>query len=266
MTDRIRIGDRGALAGRWCLAVAGLAGLLIVLGLLLPCTPALAAGDGIKLSAPKSVSYGSKITFTVSGDAVPTRSRGGRVYPPNLVLVYALTSPSAHCSTNFARRASTGHLEPVLRFHSATESKALGHYQRTGTVKPSKQAYGLCAYLLSFPEGHLYAHAAAYWRVNGHAITYTLTVTLTGPSGGGVEGYTDAGVGDSIQCAPAIGGSQCSHSYSPGTVVHLSENSSSLGTYFGGWSGACSGANEFCNVKMQANEAVTATFEQASGF
>ena len=262
-------GDRRALPGRWCRAVAGFSGLLTVLGLLLACTPALAASDGIKLGAPESVSYGSKINFTVSGDAVPVRSRGGRAYPRNLVIVYALTSPSAHCPTNFDPRASAGHLQRVLRFHSANESKALGHYRRTGTLKLSNQAYGLCAYLLNFPEGHLYRHAAAYWRVNGHAVTYTLTVTLTGPSDGEVDGYTDAeeGTGNSsIECAPGIAENYCSHSYSPGTVVHLSERDSSLGTYFGGWSGACSGSDEFCDVTMQSNESVTATFEQASGF
>lgn len=79
------------------------------------------------------------------------------------------------------------------------------------------------------------------------AIPETLTVTL---SGSGTVTSSPSG----ISC-PGI----CATSFSYGTVVYLTAAPSS-GYAFTGWSGACSGTAETCNVTMSGAKSVTATF------
>ncbi len=77
---------------------------------------------------------------------------------------------------------------------------------------------------------------------------YALTVTRTG-TGTGTVTSNPAGV----NC-----GTDCSESYSFGTVVTLTANPAS-GSTFAGWSGACGGTGA-CQVTMTAAQSVTASF------
>lgn len=81
--------------------------------------------------------------------------------------------------------------------------------------------------------------------------TYVLTVAKIGTGAGTV---TSSPVG--ISC-----GTDCSESYSPGTVVTLTATPAS-GSTFAGWSGNCTGTSA-CSVTMSAAKNVTATFNPA---
>jgi List-Bact-rpt repeat protein len=78
--------------------------------------------------------------------------------------------------------------------------------------------------------------------------THTLTVNRAGSGAGSV---TSSPTG--INC-----GTACSASFLSGTSVTLTATASS-GSIFAGWSGACSGTGS-CNVALNANTSVTATF------
>jgi hypothetical protein len=80
----------------------------------------------------------------------------------------------------------------------------------------------------------------------------TLTVSKAGTGSGTV---TSTPVG--VNC-----GSDCSHNYAAGTPVTLEANAAA-GSVFVGWSGACSGTGD-CNLTMDEDKAVTATFDDAS--
>jgi plastocyanin len=77
--------------------------------------------------------------------------------------------------------------------------------------------------------------------------TYSLNLTR---SGSGTVTSIPAG----INC-----GSDCSESYSSGSLVTLT-SVPSLGGLFSGWAGACSGTSLTCVVTMAAAKSVTATF------
>jgi phospholipase C len=81
------------------------------------------------------------------------------------------------------------------------------------------------------------------------ATSYQLTVSLLGTSTGTV---TSSPAG--ISCSPT-----CSASFAAGTVVKLTA-APGKGAYFVGWSGACKGTSTSCTLTMNANQAVTATF------
>lgn len=82
--------------------------------------------------------------------------------------------------------------------------------------------------------------------------TFTLTVTKAG-TGSGTVTSSPAG----INC-----GTDCSESYTSGTTVRLTATAAS-GSIFTGWSGACTGTAATCDVLMNADKSVTATFSQA---
>jgi DNA-binding beta-propeller fold protein YncE len=82
----------------------------------------------------------------------------------------------------------------------------------------------------------------------------TLTVSLAGPASGGVSDGTGG-----ISCQPT-----CSHAYGIGQVVTLTATPA-FGSVFSGWSGSgCSGTGT-CQVVMNADTAVTASFAVAPG-
>jgi hypothetical protein len=83
--------------------------------------------------------------------------------------------------------------------------------------------------------------------------SYTLTVSRNG-SGTGTVTSSPAG----IFC-----GTDCSETYPSGTTVFLAANPQA-GSSFSGWSGACSGTGT-CQVTMNSNTVVTATFTQEGG-
>ena len=78
--------------------------------------------------------------------------------------------------------------------------------------------------------------------------TATLTVTKAG-SGTGMVKSRPAGI---------LCGTDCSQSYTSGTVVTL-RATPAAGSTFTGWSGACTGSG-MCTVTMNESKAVTATF------
>lgn len=78
--------------------------------------------------------------------------------------------------------------------------------------------------------------------------TYSLSITKTG-TGAGTVTSSPAG----INC-----GSDCSESYNANTAVTLTALPDTNST-FAGWSGACTGTGT-CNVTMNADKTVTATF------
>jgi hypothetical protein len=78
--------------------------------------------------------------------------------------------------------------------------------------------------------------------------SHTLSVSTTGTGSGTVTSSLSG-----ISC-----GTDCSESYSTGTVVALSASAAS-GSTFAGWSGACSGTAG-CQVTMDAAKAVSAAF------
>lgn len=79
----------------------------------------------------------------------------------------------------------------------------------------------------------------------------TLTVTAAG-TGSGTVASSPAGISCPGNCAAA---------FAAGTAVSLSATPAG-GSSFGGWSGACSGTGA-CNVTLDINRAVTATFTAA---
>jgi hypothetical protein len=78
--------------------------------------------------------------------------------------------------------------------------------------------------------------------------THALTVSRQG-TGGGAVASSPAG----IDC-----GSDCSETYTSGTVINLTATPDATST-FGGWSGACSGTGP-CAVTMSQARSVTASF------
>ncbi|HRS39911.1 MAG TPA: InlB B-repeat-containing protein, partial [Bacteroidia bacterium] len=82
---------------------------------------------------------------------------------------------------------------------------------------------------------------------NTHPLTVTKAATNTGT---GIVTSADSG----ITC-----GSDCSESYTYGTIVTLSAAADS-GSAFYGWSGACTGTTSTCQVTMDAAKNVIASF------
>ena len=80
--------------------------------------------------------------------------------------------------------------------------------------------------------------------------SYSLNLSKSG-AGSGTVSSSPAG----ISC-----GSTCSATYSPGTVVNLTQTPAA-GSVFSGWGGACSGTGG-CTVTMNGNQTVTAVFAQ----
>ena len=82
------------------------------------------------------------------------------------------------------------------------------------------------------------------------SVLFTLTVTKAG-AGAGTVSSDPPGI---TACATT-----CSANFAPGTVVTLTATPQS-GSTFAGWGGACSGTGS-CQVTMDANRSVTATFD-----
>jgi hypothetical protein len=89
---------------------------------------------------------------------------------------------------------------------------------------------------------------------NDDAATYLLTAST---AGGGAGSITSSPAG--IDC-----GSDCTESYSAGTIVTLTAEPAA-GSTFEGWSGACAGTSLPCQLTMDSDRAATATFALAPG-
>ena len=55
-------------------------------------------------------------------------------------------------------------------------------------------------------------------------------------------------------------GTDCTHTYTYGTVVHLAATATSANWYFDGWDGACTVSSNTCTVSMTQDRTVTAYF------
>ncbi|HEX3906696.1 MAG TPA: Ig-like domain repeat protein, partial [Mycobacteriales bacterium] len=86
---------------------------------------------------------------------------------------------------------------------------------------------------------------------------HTLAVTRAG-NGSGTVNTDDA----TIDCGP--GSSPCSHDYPSDAVVTLHAVPTDVKSIFTGWSGACSGTDDSCQVALDQVRAVTATFALVS--
>jgi hypothetical protein len=94
-----------------------------------------------------------------------------------------------------------------------------------------------------------------------------VTATFTAGGGGANPILTVSATGNGkvtgngINCG--AGTTDCTESYSPGTVVALTETPD-MGATFSGWGGACSATATTCNVTMNSSQTVTASFTGGS--
>jgi hypothetical protein len=86
---------------------------------------------------------------------------------------------------------------------------------------------------------------------------YSLTVTKQG-AGAGTVTSTPSG----INCG--TGGTDCNENYNSGTSVTLTASASSGSSFYAWTGGGCVGSSATCTVTMDANKAVTATFNLQS--
>jgi hypothetical protein len=89
-------------------------------------------------------------------------------------------------------------------------------------------------------------------------ITYTLHVIVNAPGAAGTVDSTSVPAQTTIAC-----GSDCSRSFPAGATVTLSE-SAGAASFFGGWTGDCTGLTSTCALTMTGNRTVTATYEHAN--
>jgi uncharacterized repeat protein (TIGR02543 family) len=90
--------------------------------------------------------------------------------------------------------------------------------------------------------------------VDFQTIKNTLTVTLAG-SGSGKVSSEPAG----IDCGN--GSTDCAADFELNSTITLTATADS-GSTFAGWAGACSGTNATCQVTMDADKSITATFTE----
>ena len=137
----------------------------------------------------------------------------------------------------------------IIKNHSAegygTNFVVQGRARVTENLNVDKLRGTGNAYACLDLNGQLYRSSSACSMSDN--IKYILNVAKTGTGKGDVKG-TD------IYC-----GSLCSAKYAPGKIVSLAAYSA-VGSKFIGWSGACSGTSQNCNLTMNNNKFVTAQF------
>src|SRR4029453_7453841 len=134
---------------------------------------------------------------------------------------------------------------------SARTTTFVSASQLTATIGSADiAAAGTAQVTVANPDGTV--SNALPFTVTGGGTTFTLTVTRNGSaSSQGTVTSSPAG----INC-----GSTCGSAFTSGTVVTLTARVTG-NRVFAGWSGACTGTGT-CTVTMNANTAVTATFNR----
>ncbi|MEW5800471.1 MAG: chitobiase/beta-hexosaminidase C-terminal domain-containing protein [bacterium] len=222
-------------------------------------TPSAGAGGSISPSTPQTVNHGSATSFTVTPDAgyhiVSVTGCGGTLSGNT----YTTGPITADCSVSAIFAIDT---------YTVTPSAGAG-----GSISPSTPQTVEYNSTISFTiipdpgyhiadvivDGSSIGAVTTYTFTNiisSHTIaaqfaidTYTLDIT---PSGTGIGTVTSSPSG--IDC-----GLDCTEDYPQGTVVTLSANPDA-GSTFTGWSGGgCSGM-ETCQVTMNADMVIIATF------
>ncbi len=117
----------------------------------------------------------------------------------------------------------------------------------------------LTSAILDLNRDDYYGHSSSWWDVQDSTFLshldgtqFALSVTVAGTSGTGRVKSDLPG----IDCPTA-----CSASFDQGKVLKLTATPAA-GSVFGGWTGACSGADT-CTVTMDAAKSATATFGKA---
>jgi hypothetical protein len=224
--------------------------------------PAFAKAPSIAINAPQSVPAGSTYTIKVSGYFNCTKKNiTHRGACANIADIKRYQG-SLTCTGKIFEHGTVvadGGADKKLRAKTLTRP---ARFSATENVKAPDTAgtYTLCGFLIGFPADGVSKHVAtAHFSANGSA-TYTLTVSIAGSGAGQVTGGSDAesGTGNGIYCDPFQGYTMCSDRYAAGTTVNL--KATSLGGDWAGWSGACSGTNSECQVTMDSDKTVMATF------
>jgi predicted lipoprotein with Yx(FWY)xxD motif len=110
--------------------------------------------------------------------------------------------------------------------------------------------------------------SGAFTSASGKRLNLTATVQLTPAAGAHTLTVTNAGTGSgTVQSSPAgieACASSCAHAFSDGTAVTLTATPDGYST-FAGWSGGgCTGTGA-CQLTVNADTGVTATFNTAGG-
>ncbi len=264
-----------------------------------PVRPNLAPdGDPIALSAPgqsvrslvASPDPAARTTYAVTGgrfeEAIPVVPGA---YPPTISAidmqartVRSRSIPQANDmfpATDFAvgglqitpqgdylaAAASNGSWPSVVPYALSTDdlsvrTRYLGDYQSAGQVV--MDAGGVQAWVPAVYGVYSAEAAPQGWLIPMPIVTpRTLSVKVRGQatSPGSAGGVVQSSLGG-VACAPAL---DCSQQFRKGDVVTVTAYPNP-GSVFTGWSGACTGTDDDCTVKMDWDRAVTATFAPAS--
>ena len=164
-----------------------------------------------------------------------------------------------------AAAASNGSWPSVVPYALSTDdlsvrTRYLGDYQLAGQV--AMDSAGVQAWVPAVYAVYSAAGAPQGWLIPVPIVTpRTLSVKLQGQASGkgAAGGVVQSSLGG-IACAPAL---DCSQQFRKGEAITLTAYPNP-GSVFTGWSGACTGTDDDCTVKMDWDRTVTARFAPAA--
>ena len=162
--------------------------------------------------------------------------------PPSIITVggvYIFTPTSAYPSTF----TTTGILPPGLVFDAATGTLS--------GIPTTAGVYGNLQISATTPGG---SASLPVFSITVKPVYHTLSVVLCGTDPGMISSVSP---GIDFSCP-----SNCLQSYPAGTAITLTAKPSSV-SYFSGWSGACTSSSGNCQILMDAEKTITASY---SGF
>jgi uncharacterized repeat protein (TIGR01451 family) len=212
-------------------------------------SPAAGADLAIASAGPAGAELGQGLNFTYSarvlneGPEAATNVTFTDNLPAGVTLVSATSTQGTCSNANLIVNCSVGSLSDTADVQIAIVVTPLATGALTNTMS------------VSGTEPDLATDNNTVTLVDTVLPVFTLTVTKTGNATGTVTGNLQLNPPQpQIKC-----GSACSQPYLSGTTIYLSELPDS-GSSFQGWGGACSGNSETCQVTVNADTAVTATF------